>query len=103
MAKLHFLLFLANATCVALASPEHPVATTECELGAEFLLFLESLNFDSAKQACADNLATLARISNEREHNQTVKLLLEFGNQMNNFWFGIKIIIITFKTHCSIH
>ena len=67
---------------------QQPVRTTECEAGDEFILFLDSLDFDSAKKVCANNQATLARISNEEEHNKVVSMLLDFRNQEINFWIG---------------
>ena len=81
-------LFVVCALWTRLVTTQEPVATTRCEFGFQLALFVHSLDFNAAKQVCVDNQATLARISNTEEHNTTVRLMLEFGAEETEFWFG---------------
>ena len=84
----YLLLLSFLAIGVRLANSQQPDATTECEAGTEFALFLVGQNFESAKQVCETNQATLARISNKEERNRVIKLIINSGNPRRNLWIG---------------
>ena len=71
------------------SQPLVPFLTTNFTNETQFQLFLENRTFEDAKGECERLDATLARISNEQEHDIVVDLLFRSNpNNGDDFWIG---------------
>ena len=70
-----------------MSQPVIPSLATNCLNGTQFEFFSMEARFEEAKEVCKDAGTTLARISNEEEHEAVTNLLLNSLNQ-TDAWIG---------------